>query len=81
MKKTFRLLSAMALMILAGSALASDKSNLSKAMKSGKDVYCNSIRDSDLKNYCQGVVKKQSIYCNNIRASSLKKECKENSKK
>jgi len=80
MKKMVRVFSAMALMVFAGFVSADDQGNLSKALQTGKDVYCNSIRDSDLKNYCQGVVKKQSIYCNSIRASKLKKECKAKAK-
>ena len=76
MKKIVKLLSVMILIGFAGTVLADDQANLSMALKKGKDVYCNSIKDSDLKNYCQGVVKKQDVYCNNIRKSSLKKECK-----
>ena len=80
MKRIAVVLTGIVLMSFAGSVLADDQSNLSKAMKTGKDVYCNSIRDSDLKNYCQGVVKNQDVYCNNIRDSKLKKECKAKTK-
>lgn len=76
MKKTLTMLSAMTLIVFSGLVLADDQDNLGRALKTGKDVYCNSIRDSDLKNYCQGVVKRQGVYCNSIRASKLKKECK-----
>ena len=73
-------LTSIALVSFAGFVLADDQGNLSKALETGKDVYCNSIRDSDLKNYCQGLVKKQDVYCNNIHDSKLKKECKAKTK-
>lgn len=80
MRRTTMVFSGLVMVVLAGSALADDQDNLDKALETGQDVYCNSIRDSDLRNYCQGVVKGQDTYCNNIRDSRLKQDCKDRTK-